>query len=289
MKLSIVTANFNYGRFLPQCLESVWRQVGLPIGSDGVPLEIEHIVIDGVSSDGSVDFLRRWASEHSGEAASHYSFRWISEPDHGQTDAINKGLRMAAGDVVAWLNADEYYLPGKLAKMAEEFLGHPESDFIYGEPLYMDADNRPIRIKRDHPFSKFVLLHYGCVIPSCCSFWRRKILDDGHYLDSSYKVIMDGEYYCRLVRAGCRFRYIPATIAAFIWHGSNVSTTFEAKRLEEQLAIKSKYTGCSAVMLRLTSPVAHLWRRALVMLRIVFFDRESVEKALNEKGDCQCR
>lgn len=113
MKFSIVTPNYNYGRFLRKALESVLAQADAP----GAP-EIEHIVIDGGSTDDSVQILERWDSFVRGTAAakeSRYSFQFVSEPDEGQTDAINKGLRRATGDIVAWLNADEYYLPGKLA------------------------------------------------------------------------------------------------------------------------------------------------------------------------------
>lgn len=113
MKFSIVTPNYNYGRFLRKALESVLAQAD----ASGAP-EIEHIVIDGGSTDDSVQILERWDSFVRGTAAakeSRYSFQFVSEPDNGQTDAINKGLRRATGDIVAWLNADEYYLPGTLA------------------------------------------------------------------------------------------------------------------------------------------------------------------------------
>lgn len=282
MKISVVTANFNYGRFLPKAVRSVWEQLD---GNES--LEIEHIVIDGGSTDGSVDFLHQWESDHVPQPPTPnpqppYTFRWVSEPDEGQTDAINKGLRMATGDIVCWLNADEYYLPGKLAKVAEAFQKYPKADFLYGEPLYMDAEDKPIRIKRDHPFSKFVLLHYGCVIPSCCSFWRRKVLDAGHYLDPSYKVIMDGEYYCRLVRAGYRFRYLPTTVAAFLWHGGNVSTTFEEKRLEENAKIKTLYSGVPPRHFKPYRNAALALRRALVLFRLAFLPKESIAQATSE-------
>lgn len=275
MKFSIVTPNYNYGRFLKKNLESVFSQVATP-GS----LAIEHIVIDGNSTDESVPILKRWDSFVRGTAAakeSRYSFQFISEPDKGQTDAINKGLRRATGDVVAWLNADEWYLPGKLASVADVFTRHPKVDFVYGEPLYVDGEGTPLRIKRDHPFSRFVLLHYGCYIASCCSFWRRRILDDGQYLDPSYKVVMDGEYWARICREGYRFRFLPATVAAFAWHDGNVSLEFDARRREEEHGILVRYGRIPAWSVPIMKAVSHRCRQMLVLGRLLILPCETVE------------
>ena len=296
MRFSIVTPNYNYGRFLKKALESVLAQVNdaasggasspsePQLGRDGPTARppdfaIEHIVIDGGSTDDSVQILERWDSFVRGTAAakkSRYSFQYISEPDQGQTDAINKGLRRATGDIVAWLNADEWYLPGKLALVAAAFAKHPDADFVYGEPLFVDKDGNPIRIRRAHRFSKFVLYGCCCYIASCASFWRRRILDDGFYLDPSYKVIMDGEYYCRLAKAGYRFRFLPATIAAFTWHDSNVSNVFVERRYEEWIRIRRTFVRIpglfgpfTSVTYRLTAFLGHQWRRVLVAGRLM--------------------
>lgn len=273
MKFSIVTPNYNYGRFLKKALESVLAQADAP----GAPA-IEHIVIDGGSTDDSVQILERWDSFVRGSAAakeSRYSFQFVSEPDNGQTDAINKGLRRATGDVVAWLNADEWYLPGKLALVAAAFAKHPKTDFLYGEPLFVDKDGKPIRVKHAHRFSFFVLAAHLCFIASCCSFWRRRILADGHYLDPFFKVAMDGEYYCRLAKAGYRFRFVPQTIAAFTWHGGNVSKTLRERRREERLAIQRKFlplpkrlAGRERSIYRLLSRMGRRWRHLLIVSRL---------------------
>lgn len=272
MKFSIVTANYNYGRFLKKALESVFAQTE----ADGAP-DIEHIVIDGGSTDDSVSILKEWAAFAAAQPSAkdgRYSFSFVSEPDKGQTDAINKGLRRATGDIVAWLNADEWYLPGKLTRVAEAFARHPKVDFLYGEPLYVDGDGNPLRIKRDHPFSRFVLLNYGCYIASCCSFWRRRILEDGQYLDISYKVVMDGEYWARLCRAGYRFRFLPATIAAFTWHNGNVSLEFDDLRREESRIIRTRNGEFSPRADKLLLRMAYRWRQILVLVRLIFLPVE---------------
>lgn len=285
MKISVVTANYNYGRFLAKAIASVQTQV-----MDGADdLAVEHIVVDGASTDGSVDLLCAHGDASAklpADAAARYAFRWVSEPDMGQTDAINKGLRMATGDVVCWLNADEYYMAGALRKVAAAFAAHPDTDFVYGEPLYVDAASKPLRIKRDHAFSGFVLLWYGCYIASCCSFWRRRVLDAGVYLDDSYRVVMDGEYWVRIMKKGYRFRFIPVTVAAFIWHDSNVSSVHDGLRIEEQHRIKLAYAPymprpgrMREVFISAMNCAAHQWRRILVLWRLAFMPRGSVDMA----------
>lgn len=275
MKFSIVTPNYNYGRFLKKALESVLAQADAP----GAP-EIEHIVIDGGSTDDSVQILERWNSFVRDTAAakeSRYSFQFVSEPDDGQTDAINKGLRRATGDVVAWLNADEYYLPGKLALVAAHFAKHPEADFVYGEPLFVKEDGTPIRVRYAHRFSKFVLYGCCCYIASCASFWRRRVLDDGHYLDPSYKVIMDGEYYCSLSKAGYRFRFFPVTISAFTLHETNAMTVNRDARHHEWLSIRRAFMPLPRLLVsfdrgiyRCLGWIGLQWRRILVLFRLAF-------------------
>lgn len=298
MKISIVTPNYNYGRFLKKNLQSVLAQVESGLDRSGASslsehtndagraecdprsFRVEHIVIDGCSTDDSVQILERWDSFVRGTAAakeSRYSFQYISEFDNGQTDAINKGLRRATGDIVAWLNADEWYLPGKLALVAACFEKHPKADFVYGEPLFVDKDGKPIRVRYAHRFSKFVLYGCCCYIASCASFWRRRILDDGFYLDPSYKVIMDGEYYCRLSKAGYRFRFLPATIAAFTFHDLNVMVLNREIQSVEWLRIRRDIVPVSSwirpferIVRGTFSLVAHQWRRILVVFRLLF-------------------
>ena len=295
MKFSIVTPNYNYGRFLKKALESVYSQVAEPANlqtcepanrpadapAERRPdIEIEHIVIDGGSTDDSVQILERWDSFVRGTAAakeSRYSFQFVSEPDDGQTDAINKGLRRATGDIVAWLNADEYYLPGKLPLVAAYFASHPKADFVYGEPLFVKEDGTPIRVRYAHRFSKFVLYGCCCYIASCASFWRRRVLDNGFYLNPSYKVIMDGEYYCRLAKAGYRFRFLPATIAAFTFHDSNVMVVNRDVQAVEWLHIRrtiipvpARFRLFEGTVFGAFSFAGHQWRRLLVIIRLLF-------------------
>src|SRR5208337_1473500 len=109
--LSVITPCYNAAGFIEDALLSVHRQA---------EVAVEHIVTDGASTDGTVEVLKR-----------HPGVRWISERDSGQSDAINKGFLLAAGELVGWLNADDYYLPGGLQAIARAAQEHPEADIIY--------------------------------------------------------------------------------------------------------------------------------------------------------------
>jgi len=277
MKISIVTPNYNYGRFLQRALDSVVAQIST-IGHRPSTFSVEHIVIDGASTDESVAILESHRVRFSDNE--RYTFRYISEKDAGQTDAINKGLRLATGDFVAWLNADEFYNPGGLAAIAAAATRFPGYGLYHGEPVFTDADCKPLRIRRAHPFSRFVLLWYGCYIASCCTFWRRELLGAVGYLDPSYKVIMDGEYWTRLMTNGVRFKFVPAAIASFVWHDTNVSAVFAQRRVAENRQIKLIYGRvpfrselARTLYLRAMTFFARQYRRLFVVARLVFFGR----------------
>lgn len=223
---SIVTPSLDQGRYIGDAITSVAVQG---------PLAFEHLIFDAVSTDKTLEVLRR---------NSHVShLRWTSEPDDGQSDAINKGFLAAHGEIVAWLNADDYYLPGTFARVAAAFAANPELDVIYGEALFVDESGNILRQKRDHRFDYGVLLYYGCYIMSTATFFRRRVIEDGHLLDVSYRVTMDYEYFVRLANHGYKFGYIPAALAAFRWHGSNVSTRLEERRRAERLRVQQEYGG----------------------------------------------
>lgn len=121
-KISIVTPSFNQGTYIEDCICSILDQK--------YP-DLEYFIIDGGSSDESVQIIRKYASQLSG---------WISEPDRGQSDAINKGLKQASGDLVAWLNADDYYLIGALQEIAQAYWQNPEAPFYFGDGLRVDEN-----------------------------------------------------------------------------------------------------------------------------------------------------
>ena len=222
--ISVITPSYNAAAYLEDAVLSVNRQ------SD---VGAEHIVIDAGSSDGTLAILER-----------HRHLRWISEHDHGQSDAINKGFLMATGDLVGWLNADDYYLPRGLAAIAGAAEEHPEADVVYGDCLFVDPAGRIVRSKVEHDFDPQVLLNFGCYIPSTSTFFRRRLIERGLLLDCDYRVAMDFEFFARLARLGCSFHYVPQFIAAFRWHEDNVSLRNADRRgVERQMVQRAAFGG----------------------------------------------
>lgn len=250
MKISVITPTLNYGRFLPDAIESVDAQ-------DGV--DVEHLVIDGGSTDTTLGVLERYAH------LPHLD--WVSEPDKGQSDAINKGFRRATGDILCWLNADEFYMPGALRAVAAAFAAEPEHSVVYGLPLFVNADGAPMRVLRHHRFDWSVLLYYGCYITSVAAFFRRgPLLERDDPLDTSYRVAMDLELYLRLASRGVTFGFVPALLGAFRCHAANVSAVMTERRLAERLRAQRTY-GPSWTRRPLLGPRLIQWAAWVFRLR----------------------
>lgn len=260
MKFSIITPSFNHSRFIRDCLESVRSNSTFNI--QHAPLDVEHIVVDGVSTDGTVEILENWKCEMSprdamqtwsaeprdasqtgfGENAKGegFTFDYISEPDRGMSDAINKGARRATGDWWMWLNTDDYLLPGALEKVAAFVQAHPEADVVYGDCHFVRKDKTLIRIKRTGRFDFPTLVFYGCYLQSTALFMRRGLLGEGFELDVEKKVCMDFDLYVRLAQAGKRFAYLREPLAGFRWHGDNLSARARSRRLQERREVQAQ-------------------------------------------------
>ena len=219
--LSVITPSYNSAEFLEDALLSVARQQG--------PC-VEHIIMDCASTDNTVEILNRFPQ-----------LQWISEPDKGQSDAINKGFLRATGDLMGWLNADDYYLPGGLEAIARAADKNPDADVIYGDCVFVDTAGKIVRSKVEHDFDPAILMYFGCYIPSTSTFIRRRVIDSGLLLDCDYRVCMDFEYFARLAHAGCKFHYLPQFIAAFRWHGCNVSLKQAGKRALERREVQRRF------------------------------------------------
>ena len=227
-RISIVTTSLNHAAFLGETLESVRTQNYA---------DLEHLVLDGGSSDGTLALLQsrsgpRWQQLH-----------WISEPDGGQTQAMNKGLRMATGDIIGWLNSDDRYRPGCLDTVAKVFAQNPGVDVLFGDYTLMDEQGVHLRVRREIEFSRFVLLHHRVLyIPTTSTFFRRRIFDEGNWLDESLQYAMDHEFYARLAIRGYRFQHIHALLADFRWHASSKTGTMAARQLAESRMSMYKYS-----------------------------------------------
>lgn len=190
----------------------------------------EHIIIDACSSDNTPEILNRYPH-----------LRWVSEKDRGQSDGLNKGFRMAKGDIVGWLNADEFYLPGAFQAIADAYKTDPTSDVFYGDAISVDINGRVMSARPTHRFDHRILLYYGCFIGTIGTFFRSDIFDEELFVDLDYKVVMDFEYFSRLAAKGKVFCHISNLVGAFRWTGSNVSLQTE-KRRKERLMVQRTFS-----------------------------------------------
>jgi cellulose synthase/poly-beta-1,6-N-acetylglucosamine synthase-like glycosyltransferase len=200
--VSVLTPSYGYGRFIADGIESVIRQEGL---------HLQHIVQDAGSNDETLEVLRSFGDR----------VEWTSEPDLGQSDGLNKALVKAAGDWVAWLNADEYYLPDGLRVLVEEGekLG---ADVVYGDSIAIDRDSKMLNLRPQHRFSPLILRLYGPFLDSVSMIVRRSILDEAPW-DTSLRVVMDWDLYLDLASKGASFHYVPYPVGAFRQHPDQMS------------------------------------------------------------------
>ena len=197
--ISVITPSLNQVDLLVSVIENVRGQVGA---------DIEHIVIDGGSTDGTIDVLRGYGND----------VTWVSEPDTGQADAINKGFAMARGDVLAWLNCDDAYTPGTLRLVSELFAGEPALEFLYGDALGADLKGR-LYGRRAHvrACSLQDLVNEGDPIVQPAAFWRRSLWQEVGALDTSLTYAFDYEWWMRAASVA-QLTYVPVCFAVETLH-----------------------------------------------------------------------
>ena len=197
--VSIVTPSFNQARFLEATIQSVLSQ--------DYP-RIEYFVMDGDSTDGSVDIIRKYASRLSG---------WVSEQDRGQTDAINKGFSRASGQIMAWLNSDDTYLPGAVRAAVRAFQANPECGLIYGDANYIDEAGRIVG-RFPAAQTDLVRLRQGYVhVPQQAAFFRADLWRSLGPLDVSLHYAMDYDLWLRIAQRA-QVEYVAETWANFRLH-----------------------------------------------------------------------
>ncbi|HLK21927.1 MAG TPA: glycosyltransferase family 2 protein [Bryobacteraceae bacterium] len=190
--VSIITPTYNMAQYLPQTIESVLAQ--------DYP-NIEYIVVDGGSTDASLEILERYGSR----------LRYFSEPDRGPSDAAAKGFNQARGEIFAWLNADDTYLPGAVSKGVEYLVAHPEADIVYGEGWWIDENGARIGRYPTLPFDA-KLLERECFICQPSLFMRAEAYRRCP-LDPAITQAFDYDLWIRMAKAGIRFETIPDYLA----------------------------------------------------------------------------
>jgi GT2 family glycosyltransferase len=237
--ISIVTPSYNQGAFLAATIESVIGQAG--------DFFIDYIIVDGGSSDNSVDVVKGYAARlQSGEwpvQCRGITCRWVSEPDKGQTDALMKGFRMSEGEVLAWLNSDDTYLPGALQTAADFFRDHSDTGLMYGDADYIDAAGDVIGSYRTEAFDLEKLASAN-IICQPAAFFRRDPFEAVGGLDGTLNFAMDFDLW---IRIGRRFpcRHVPRLLATYRLHETSKTISSETlfKNSEESLAVTIRHFG----------------------------------------------
>ncbi len=185
LRLTVITPSFNQARYLERTLRSVLDQE--------YP-DLEYIVMDGGSTDGSVEILRRYDDRLS---------YWVSEPDGGQSWAINRAIERATGDVIAYINSDDYYLPGAFAA-ALPFFDDPAVRWVAGATEYREADGtlETLWIPKPPVGSRPRWLRSSWYVPQASSFWRRDVFDEFGLLREDLSFVFDTEFGLRLALGG---------------------------------------------------------------------------------------
>lgn len=221
--VSIVVPSFNQAPFLEQCLCSILAQ--------DYP-NIEIIVIDGGSTDGSVEIIRRYQDRLA---------YWVSEPDSGQSHGINKGFLQAQGDIVAWLNSDDVYLPGSASLAVKRFQENPSLSLFYGHCVFIDEQGNFIRYFTEvEPWNKKRLLNYSDFIMQPTTFFPREKLLQVGLLDETLHYGMDWDLWCKLANAG-DVHFENEVVAANREYGSTKTSCGGWTRLRELLQIQRRH------------------------------------------------
>jgi len=226
--ISIIVPTYNAERYLRQAVESILEQDYL---------DVELIVVDGKSTDSTVNILREYGKE----------IRWISEKDKGEPDAINKGMAMAKGELIGFLNADDIYLPNALSTVVEHFKDYPNSMWAYGKCKIIDEDGEEARglvtkIKElFQPHYSYSRLLIGDFIAQPAAFWRRELVNEIGNFDIRETLAFEYDFW---LRAGKLYRpgFINEYLASWRAHSESLTVNNIYKDMKDAYRISKGYS-----------------------------------------------
>jgi glycosyltransferase involved in cell wall biosynthesis len=220
--VSIVTPSYNKGKFIEETILSIKNQTYH---------RIEHIIIDGGSTNDTIDIIKEYEGT--------YNMQWVSEPDEGQSDAINKGWRMAKGEIIAYLNSDDTYVPRAVETAVNYLTEHPDVNMVYGKCNIINEHSKVIRQFQATEFDLVDMVCGLCGVPQPAVFLRRKVLEGTGYLDIHLHMAMDADLW---IRIGLKFKikYIPQLLANFRMYPGTKSVDEAYKFGHDHLHILNK-------------------------------------------------
>ncbi len=268
-KISVITPSLNNASFIKDCIESVLAQDYR---------HFEHIIIDGGSKDGTVEILRQYPH-----------LKWVSEPDRGEAEALNKGLRMATGDIIGWLNADDWYERDAFKKVIQRMSSQPNCHIVYGQAVFVDAQGKRIALKKPSPqISLGLLLRWweAWVHPHQPSmFYSRALIERVGPFNQGLHFSIDYEYWLRSI-SHYRFDHIDEVLSYVRWREGSKSMDTEAEQIKSHWRV-----GLSFLQNLGGAEQAEFWRDYFLYLYTHRSDKprnlwalEGLAQALREKG-----
>lgn len=257
--ISIVIANYNYGRFLEEAIRSVVTQDGFG--------ECELIVVDGGSTDNSIEIIKKYEDKISW---------WISEKDKGQSDAFNKGFARATGRFLTWLNADDLLIPGSLRKVLTEIELKPDCEWLSGETIYVDAERKILTtgVRIFNRVGRILRVPAWARITAPSTFFTKELYERCGRIDEALHYVMDTDLWMRFHAAGARLHYLGDYVWVFRLHeqsktsASVISGARSQRFLEERARIR-----CRRGITRFSNFAVYFGKRICCLLSLGYVQR----------------
>jgi glycosyltransferase involved in cell wall biosynthesis len=208
-QVSIITPSFNQAKYLEDTILSVLNQ--------GYP-NLEYIIVDGGSTDGCVDIIRKYEQKLAW---------WVSEPDEGQGDAIRKGLEHANGEIIAWINSDDYYLPGAILQAASLLKSRPEVGLVYGDVVSLNGNGRPINVQRLPDYDLMDLMSFH-IIGQPSVFMRHSVYIKTGGIDPRFHYLLDHQLWLKMA-SEAKIYHQPALWSAARYHADAKNVALAAR------------------------------------------------------------
>jgi glycosyltransferase involved in cell wall biosynthesis len=222
-KISIITVSYNQGEYIEDNIRSVINQ--------NYP-NVEHIIIDAGSTDRTLDILKKYDEFIS----------WMSEPDKGQSNGLNKGFTRASGEIIGWINSDDRLAPGSLYKVAKFFVEHPDEIAVVGDQAMIDEKGNLIKIIISRPYNFDYLVNYAKGITQNSTFFKKDVFNKIGLIDESLKYEMDKDLFIRITSIK-DIPYIPETLAEFRIHKNTKTARGIFYFAKESIKIRKRYGG----------------------------------------------